>query len=178
MSALQRGHGSRRALLTLIALGLLDPACKPKREWPPSPIEFVLGEDVCDACRMTISDGRFGAQLHSRGGAEDVERFDDLGCLLGARREKPLDLQAVFVRVYDRSAWVRGDRAWIARSTELKSPMGYGLAAFSTEEAARAEASRHADGSTSTLAELTRTPVAVATDVSSSVHEAVPQGEP
>jgi copper chaperone NosL len=168
----------RRATFALLALGVLGVvACRGKQSWPPSPVDLVLGEDVCETCKMTISDGHFGAQLQRSQGTGDVQRFDDVGCVLAAHAGEKVDLQGVFVRTLDGSAWVRGDSAWITRSTEIHSPMGYGFGAFASERAARAEAEKHADGHTWTLAALMQAKTPLASDEPKPAAVAGSQGE-
>ena len=110
--------------------------------WPPVPVPVALGEDACASCRMIVSDSRFGAQLHDRRGG--VRHFDDLGCWRKAVAELPPDPAASFVRNFSDGAWIRADRAVVVRFEGLQSPMGSGLAAFATRDAAAAFVLGHA----------------------------------
>jgi copper chaperone NosL len=38
---------------------------------------------------------------------------------------------------YETGGWVRASDAWFVRSNEIRSPMGFGIAAFSSETEAR-----------------------------------------
>jgi copper chaperone NosL len=129
-------------------------ACARAPDWPPAPAELQLGEDSCAECRMVITEARWAAQLHTPDGA--VELFDDLGCLLSRRGSTALDPVGVFVQSDTSPGWTRGDRAYAVHSGEFASPMGYGLAAFPTEEAAAAEAARHPGASAVPLELLLR----------------------
>ncbi len=124
-----------------VALALVA-GCHDAAPWPPVPTSVALGEDACAGCLMITSDARFGAQLHDRQGG--VQQFDDLGCWQKAVAGTHPELVASFLRSFPEGAWIRADRAFVVRSAELHSPMGSGLAAFATREAAAAFAQRHA----------------------------------
>jgi copper chaperone NosL len=128
--------------------------CEGGSKWPPDPAPVALGEDACAGCRMIVSDARFAAEVRTREGA--IEFYDDLGCLAEKWRRRAPDLAGVFVRDYASGAWVRGDRCRLVRSDALRSPMGFGFAAFSSEGDATAEASRHPDVDRPLLADLVR----------------------
>jgi hypothetical protein len=98
---------------------------------------------------MIITDERFGAQRHRRDGG--VQLFDDLGCLLGSSDAARLEPEAVLIRSFADTRWIRGDRAYVVRARGLASPMGHGLAAFATSQAAEAEAARHAGATLSSF---------------------------
>jgi hypothetical protein len=107
--------------------------------WPPEPATVELGADACAGCRMIISDGRWAAQYRAAPGAE-VERFDDLGCLLERHGGAACDPVGVFVASFADEGWVRGDTGWVAMRPDLASPMGHGLAVFATRDEAAAAA--------------------------------------
>jgi len=126
---------------TLLIAGLV--ACGRGTEWPPAAVAPDLGHDACADCRMLVSDVRFAAERVDRDGT--VEFFDDLGCLLSTCGGATCDPQAIFVRSFDDSRWIRGDEGFVVRSAAFASPMGFGAAAFATRPAAEAEARAHAD---------------------------------
>lgn len=104
---------------------------------PPRPVE-ILPEDACGYCRMAISERRFAAEFIDRDGI--ARKFDDIGCLLAALKRESKDTLplAIYVVDYERRAWIEGEQACFVRSSELKTPMGGGLAAF--QDCQRAEA--------------------------------------
>jgi len=150
----------RRGARTLAAALLLaaTAGCRKAPEWPPPPAPVHLGEDACAECRMLVSEKAFGAQAQDRAGK--VRHFDDLGCLLVHARAQaaggaPVDPAGVYVRALGDGTWIPATSAWIVRSEAIHSPMGYGLAAFASREAAQAEAGRAGHAArTSSLAEL------------------------
>lgn len=123
----------RAAVATIATLAL---ACARAPSWPPSPAAFHPGEEACAECRMFVSDARFAVQWHVRPG--DVQWFDDLGCLLGhGCAPAP---EAVFVRDFERDAWVRGDQGHAVLVAGLDSPMGYGWSVHASPNGAHAAA--------------------------------------
>lgn len=94
------------------------------------------GRDRCDACGMIISDVRFAAG--ARTGAA-VSRYDDIGCLV---RHAGHDLVAGHARGYVHDAgteqWLDAGGAAYVRLPALRTPMGTGVAAYATAEAATA----------------------------------------
>ena len=162
---------ARTTLWIAALLALAAPACRKETPWPPPPAEVHLGEDDCSACKMIISEERFAAQVRTRAGG--VTLFDDLGCLLEKGAAAHADPEGVFVRAFDHDAgsagkagasaplrgssgWVRGDEAFVVRSRGIRSPMGYGFAAFASKGAAEIEAARHPDAAVVPLAALLR----------------------
>lgn len=113
-------------------------ACKgSSQSWPPHPAEIQLGESVCAACKMIISEERYGAQLHYEH-VKPVQLFDDYGCLLKSENTggEPEGRRMVFVRSFQDGEWIPQDQAAYVVSKEISSPMGYGIAAFASEESA------------------------------------------
>ena len=122
---------------TVLAVGLLA-GCEPG----PQPIRY--GEDVGAYCRMTISDPRFGAELVTTTGK--TFKFDSIECLTGFVAEHPEVYEAahsVWVVPFDApGTLIPVAEAHFLQSAVLPSPMGGGLAAYTTaaaREAARTE---------------------------------------
>ncbi len=145
--------GRRPASVTALAIlfGLLFvltgtlTGCGPDTD-PLAPPEIRYGEDVCDACQMIISDPRFAAAtVVEVDGASQARRFDDIGDLLEYHREDPdLVVLAWYVHDYDSEAWLDARRAHYVRAEGIRSPMGFGLAAFAEPERAEAFAAEMA----------------------------------
>jgi copper chaperone NosL len=106
-----------------------------------APPEVRPGRDACDYCGMSIVEDRFAAATLVRAADGSVEplRWDDVGCIFWW--EKDRDTSGVlrrYVRDHDSLEWIEFEKAWFLRSEELQTPMGSGIASFSTR--ARAEA--------------------------------------
>lgn len=95
-----------------------------------------INSDRCDYCEMTISDGRFGAELITKKGR--AYKFDDLQCMLGYEDEnKDVEIHSFFVNDYKaKNVLIDATTAFFVKDEELKSPMGGNIAAFNTEDAA------------------------------------------
>lgn len=143
---------ARRRLLLLALPGLL--ACGGPAPWPPDPAEVRLGEDACAECRMFVSDGRFAAQMRLRDGS--TEFFDDVGCLIERHGRGRGDPSGAFVRSADGARWLRLTEAVAVKARSITTPMGYGLLAFPSREAAAVEGGRHAGAVITSFEDLMR----------------------
>ena len=111
------------------------------------PPELTLGQLSCEACAMTVSDGRVAAAIIAvdASGARREVVFDDQGCALVYEAAHP-ELGGVvrYARDYEADGWIAAETATFLRSDGIATPMRYGIAAFATPE--RAEAARAARG--------------------------------
>lgn len=124
--------------LTLLAITLLAIACGAGE---PRPVPLVLDEDACSHCRMAISQREFAAEAVTPGGR--VERFDDIGCLLDWRRKQEVpESTGFFVVDFDTGDWLDATEAVYVRSRAIPTPMGSGLVAFGSRDAAAAASRR------------------------------------
>lgn len=121
-------------ILLILLVVLSFTACRDKIETGPHVIHY--GEDVCERCKMIISDKRFAAELVDQKG--EALMFDDVGCMAdymkGSEKEgaKPL---AMYVTDFGTGEWIDAGMAFYLLNPELKSPMGYNIAAFGSAEA-------------------------------------------
>ncbi len=100
----------------------------------PEPIQ--LNSDACEFCKMTISDGRFGAELITDKGR--VYKFDDMGCLIRFKSSNiKMEYKSFFVHDFATvNTLIPAESAYYISSSKLNSPMGGNFAAFSTKDAA------------------------------------------
>ncbi len=137
------------ALLGVLLLALA--ACGP-RSTEPQPPEIVYGEEVCYACGMLISDPKFASATVLASG--ESLAFDDAGEMFSYHMNHPeKQVAAWFVHDYGTEDWLRGETAFYVQSDSLHTPMGGGLAAFGTREAAEAFAAT-VDGHVHTFDEI------------------------
>jgi copper chaperone NosL len=115
----------------IIPLLLLVLACKVE----PEPIAF--GKDHCHLCKMTLMDHKFGGEVVSTKGR--IYKFDDTKCMVdfinsGYYGDKDLAFKMV-IDYQNPGELIDATTAFYVKSPEIMSPMGGGIAAFSTQEA-------------------------------------------
>lgn len=102
------------------------------------PVPLVYGTDQCDYCRMTIAEARFGAELITATGR--ILRFDSIECLAAAdrqRRQKNEQAKSSWVTdFHEPGSFLSTEEAVLVLADRMKSPMGIGLVAVRTSEAA------------------------------------------
>lgn len=127
------------AAAALLALAALLPACgRADLSGPPN---LRLGRDECIACGMLINEDRCSsALLLERDGHREHALFDDLGCMLDYEHDHAADIRVItrFAHDHDSRAWAPADAAsfLMADPDKLPTPMGSGIVAFATREAA------------------------------------------
>lgn len=101
------------------------------------PINY--GKDACEHCRMTIMDKKFGAELISKKGKIFV--FDSDECLVHyvlKDPEREHDMSSIWVTDYEKPGeLVELSKAFFVQCAYIISPMGEGLASFSSEVTAQ-----------------------------------------
>jgi copper chaperone NosL len=124
---LKKGH----KLGSVAAISILLMSCS---QIGPEPIR--LNKDNCDYCKMTITDGRFGAEVITDKGR--IYKFDDLSCLLRyTKQNKKQSYTQTYVHNYSTSnVLMDATTAFYLYSEEVKSPMHGDMAAFETKAAA------------------------------------------
>lgn len=116
-----------KSIITASSLVMLFAACQPE----PKPIQY--GEAACDYCRMGIVDERFGCELVSTKGKAYF--FDALECQIQYRLEHS-DMEwshSVSSTFNEPEVLLPTTSLYILRSSNMPSPMGMYLNAFSNE---------------------------------------------
>ncbi len=100
----------------------------------PEPIEY--GKDVCDLCKMNITDNKFAAEIITTKGK--IYKFDSIECLFQFK-QYALDTEEKI-----HSEWVNDfsnprtfidlRKAFFLHSEVFRSPMGLNVLSFSTQE--------------------------------------------
>lgn len=128
-------------LILLLVLGLLAGCAQGSAEAAPPEIRY--GEDVCAHCNMIISDPRFAAAYAREiaSGRYESLAFDDIGDMIAMADADPdQTIVAWYVHDYTSEEWIDATTAHFVVSDQLITPMGFGIAAHATEEAAAAHA--------------------------------------
>ena len=102
------------------------------------PVPIYYGEDSCNHCQMTIIDKQFGNELLTSTGK--AYKFDSIECLSAFESAASADITSdcsLWVTDFsDAGNFIRHHDATFVRSTTARSPMGVGLFAFRSPDAA------------------------------------------
>lgn len=121
-------------MIGILILAFFTAACS-STNTKPQPPELMMGSDVCEECGMVVSDARYAAATLIESG--HTHKFDDMAEMFIFQAKHPEDVvRAWFVHDYEAETWMRGETAFYVMSREIHSPMGYGVVAFETREAA------------------------------------------
>jgi copper chaperone NosL len=100
----------------------------------PQPIAF--GKDGCYACKMTLMDRKFGAEIVTTKGK--VYIFDDVNCMLNFLHTGELNDRDIAHRLVidfaNPEKLIDTSHAFFLKSNNIKSPMASQVAAFEKEE--------------------------------------------
>lgn len=99
------------------------------------PEPLVYGTDICHFCKMTLMDNKFGAELVTTKGK--VYKFDDLNCFMnfynsGVEEEREIKHKLV-IDYANPGTLINATDAFYLKSSEIRSPMNSGVAAFETK---------------------------------------------
>ena len=134
---MSRGSIHPVAVLLISLVCACGPGCGERDETGPPTLH--LGSDVCDFCKMIISDQNFAAAcvVRTSDGRTRTAAFDDIGCLLAYQRA--LDggtIEQRYVTDYDDGEWMNATQAYYIQSPEVRSPMASGIIASRTRAGA------------------------------------------
>ena len=116
------------ALVVLLAIALMGFFFLRQPPLSDGHKEVILDKHTCAYCYMHISDIRFASQIQMKKGATFF--FDDHGCLLNYRKNKPisdLDIHSVYYYHLSESKWINENDVGFVVCKE--SPMGYNFGA-------------------------------------------------
>ncbi|MCP4248222.1 MAG: hypothetical protein GY778_14345 [bacterium] len=130
------GRGALRVHLPRVAAVALTLLAGCGGEPSSGPPEIRYGLEECDYCRMVISQEKFAAAIVDEAGS--ATRFDDVGCLVDYRRERPATANNVWVHDHAGGGWIAAEPAWFVRDPRGLTPMGSGLTAFALRPDAEA----------------------------------------
>ena len=107
------------------------------------PQVILINKDACEFCKMTITDGRFMAQLLTKKGR--VYKFDDLSCMLSySNALNKTSIENFYVANYEKqNELMEAAKAWYVADSSFKSPMGGNTAAFASKESAVLQAAKY-----------------------------------
>lgn len=120
------------ALAALLTLS----ACGGDNEISLDPPTVRYNEDISEMGMFVVDPRYTVAWLPDEG---DWVLFDDIGEMFKYRVVRFPDAEAkvIWVNDYHDQKWLKAEEAWYVETTEINSPMGWGVAAFRDEAAAR-----------------------------------------
>ncbi|ESU19610.1 hypothetical protein FCR2A7T_17680 [Flavobacterium cauense R2A-7] len=100
----------------------------------PKPLK--LNSDSCDNCKMTISNGKLGAELITEKGRH--YKFDDIACMVKfAKSGTAVAAKSFYVSDYlQDNTLIPAEKAFYLKGGSITSPMRGNTAAFSTKQEA------------------------------------------
>jgi copper chaperone NosL len=134
-------------LLTLAA-ALLTAACASTAGGPP---EIHVDRTACSHCGMLISEPVYAAAYRAADGQSRV--FDDIGCLLKSMG-KSGSVQRYWFHDGSSAEWIDGGAVAFVVSSDIRTPMGGGVIAYSDRTTANRTVQRHGGSIVGTLGEL------------------------
>lgn len=124
-----------RLVLLLLVLLVAAACAQGSREAEPPEIHY--GEDICADCGMIISEPRFASAYAweiEQGRFESIA-FDDIGDMVNAIKiNQELPFVGFWAHDYYEETWIDAESAFYVVSTAIRSPMGHGVAAFSSQQ--------------------------------------------
>jgi len=115
----------------LILLSFFIIGCE-KKDFTKEPPKMHWDRDMCERCKMAISDRKFAVQAIAEDGK--VYKFDDIGCLiLWQKLENPqIRFKKIWIKDIDDGEWIDAKKA--KYSTNNITPMGYGFGAHKSDK--------------------------------------------
>lgn len=100
----------------------------------PKPIK--LNADTCDFCKMTISNGKFGAELITEKGR--FYKFDDVVCMIQfAKSNTVVPYKSFYIADYSKdNTLIPAEQSFFLKGGTISSPMRGNAIAFSSKNAA------------------------------------------
>ncbi len=122
------------SFVLVVSVGLALVACGEEGADPNEPPEIAYGEDICSRCGMIISEEKYASGIVDEDG--NAEIFDDIGGMFIILQEDGLGERRAWVHDYNTVEWINATEAYFVVAEEVITPMGFGVVAFETQEAA------------------------------------------
>lgn len=124
-----RKQNIQPALLLLLMLSVF--ACSENKVVP-----IIINTDNCDNCKMSIADGKYGAEVITQKGR--VYKFDDFMCMVQYCDENSeTKMESYYVHDYTKNnVLIPVETAFFLTDGAIKTPMNGGVVAFSSENEA------------------------------------------
>ncbi len=96
-------------------------------------VPIKLNVDNCDFCKMSISDGKYGAEAITKKGR--IYKFDDIMCMMNyCKADAETKMKAFYVLDYTQNnVLIPAETAFFLKGVDIHTPMRGNIAAFSKE---------------------------------------------
>ncbi|NIP30900.1 MAG: hypothetical protein GTO02_13960 [Candidatus Dadabacteria bacterium] len=108
------------------------------------PVSINYGQDICERCKMIISEERFSSQILLKDGL--IYKFDDLGGMIHYIVENKISMESVnkiYVKDYNTKKWLIAEEAIYVSTDKIKTPMNFALLAVDNNDNALELVSRY-----------------------------------
>ncbi|WP_201337697.1 MULTISPECIES: nitrous oxide reductase accessory protein NosL [unclassified Nitratiruptor] len=121
-----------RYWIILIFISLAFWGCS-KKDYTKEPAKMHWDRDMCERCKMAISERKFAVQAVDEQGR--VYKFDDIGCyFLWHKLEHPeIKIKKIWITDAKTGKWIDAKKAKYVQN--YITPMGYGFGALTPQEA-------------------------------------------
>lgn len=126
-------------LRAILLIAVWAGACTTRAAGPPV---IAIDRSACSRCGMLISEPAHAAAIRLADGNDLL--FDDIGCLVAAVRSLPSTGVSYWFHDAVDGNWIEGASPVFLASDSLRTPMGGGILAYRTREAAERFAAKHA----------------------------------
>ena len=128
-----------KLVMTLVVLLIIS--CSNDKELRPVDINY--GQDICERCKMIISEEKFSSQLIMQNGT--VYNFDDIGGMIVYILENEItpEKEKIFVKDFYSNKWLGLSDAIYVSIDNIKTPMNFGLVAVADSSTASDLISKH-----------------------------------
>ncbi len=127
--------------LIIFVILLILMSCSNENEL--NPVDIHYGQDICERCKMIISEENFSSQIIQQDGA--VYNFDDIGGMLVYILDNQISTEnkKVYVKDFQSKKWLTSDEAVFLSLEDINTPMNFGLVAVSDKQAAMNLITKH-----------------------------------
>ena len=133
MTARARRWGWIGLLAVLVVLGATGCGARADTNQPP---QIAYGQDSCDRCQMITSEENMAAAYWTTDG--QARRFDDIAEMVTFEQETGEEVATRWVHDLHSGEWLNAAGAYFVLGSGVQTPMGSGIVALDSQEAADA----------------------------------------
>lgn len=107
------------------------------------PVDIHYGQDICERCKMIISEEKFSSQVIMDNG--EVYNFDDIGGMIRYMSDNGISSGEIkiYVKDFNTGKWLGSEEAVYVVTDGINTPMMFGVIAVSDKESANRMVAEH-----------------------------------